>query len=138
MIEFDVALSFAGEQRDYVEKVADILARKGIKVFYDRFYRSHLWGKDLTTYLSDVFSAKSKWCMMFISKEYVEKAWPSHERASALAKQVEVKGGYILPVRFDETEVPGLPSSIAYVNAKTTSPQELANLFLEKFEKEKL
>ena len=33
-VEFDVALSFAGEDRDYVDQVADILKSKGISVFY--------------------------------------------------------------------------------------------------------
>jgi len=33
--EYDVALSFAGEDRAYVEKVAKYLKEKDIKVFYD-------------------------------------------------------------------------------------------------------
>ncbi len=42
MFEFDVALSFAGEQRVYVEKVAYFLQNKGLTVFYDKFHQSHL------------------------------------------------------------------------------------------------
>lgn len=71
---------------------------------------------------------------MFISRQYVEKIWPTHERKSALAKQVEVKEGYILPVRFDDTEVPGLPATLAYEDARKKSPEDIANLFLKKFE----
>ena len=133
MIEFDVALSFAGEQRPYVEQVATIIGNTGLSIFYDAFQESHLWGKDLSIYLHDVYSKKSKFCIMFISKEYVEKFWPSHEREAALQKQVEVKGGYILPVRFDDTEIPGLPSSISYLDARDKSPKEIADIFLEKF-----
>ena len=136
MFEFDVALSFAGEQRPYVEEVANFLGSKGLTVFYDHFYKSHLWGKDLSEYLHDVYSKKSKFCIMFISKEYIEKAWPSHERESALQRQVEVKEEYILPVRFDDTVVPGLPSSISYIDSQTTSPEDLGKLFLEKFNRE--
>ncbi len=134
MFEFDVALSFAGEQRVYVEKVAYFLQNKGLTVFYDKFHQSHLWGKDLSIYLHDVFSNKSKFCIMFISKEYIEKAWPSHEREAALQKQVEVGGGYILPVRFDDTVVPGLPDSISYIDANTYTPENIAKMFLEKYE----
>lgn len=134
MFEFDVALSFAGEQRVYVEKVAYFLQNKGLTVFYDKFHQSHLWGKDLSIYLHDVFSNKSKFCIMFISKEYIEKAWPSHEREAALQKQVEVEGGYILPVRFDDTVVPGLPDSISYIDANTYTPENIAKMFLEKYE----
>ena len=35
--QYDVALSFAGEDRIYVEQVAKILESKGINVHYDRF-----------------------------------------------------------------------------------------------------
>lgn len=136
MTEFDVALSFASEQRDYVEQVADFLTGKGLTVFYDKFYPSHLWGKDLSIYLHDVYSRKSKFCIMFISKAYIEKAWPTHERESALQRQVEVRGEYILPVRFDATEIPGFSSSISYIDAQTTSPEDLAKIFLEKFNSE--
>lgn len=131
---FDVALSFAGEQRPYVSNVFDHLAKKGVNVFYDELYESHLWGRDLSEYLHKIFYSQSKWCIMFISKQYVEKIWPTHERKSALAKQVEVKDGYILPVRFDDTEVPGLPTTLAYEDARKKSPEDIANLFLKKFE----
>lgn len=134
--KYDVALSFAGEQRDYVQEVAKILEFKGMKVFYDEFEESHLWGKDLAEYLQSVYYIDSNWCIMFISKEYVEKAWPSHERKQALAKEIKVKGGYILPVRFDSTTVPGLNPSISYHDATKKAPAEIASLFLEKFEAE--
>lgn len=136
MTEFDVALSFASEQRDYVEQVANIIESKGLIVFYDKFRQSHLWGKDLTIYLHEVYSKKSKYCIMFISKEYVTKAWPTHEREAALQKQVEVGEGYILPVRFDNAVVFGLPSFIGYIDANINSPEDIAKIFLEKFENE--
>lgn len=34
---YDVVLSFAGEDREYVEECADILTALGIKVFYDSY-----------------------------------------------------------------------------------------------------
>jgi hypothetical protein len=33
--EFDIALSFAGEQRDYVRTLASELTKNGIRVFLD-------------------------------------------------------------------------------------------------------
>ena len=52
--EYDVALSFAGEDREYIEKVADKLDQDGIKVFYDKFEEIDLWGKNLYDHLDDV------------------------------------------------------------------------------------
>jgi hypothetical protein len=43
---YDVALSFAGEQRAYVQKVAAALRRRGIRPFYDDYEKVELWGKD--------------------------------------------------------------------------------------------
>lgn len=37
--EYDVALSFAGEDRAYVEMLAEQLKARGITVFYDRYDR---------------------------------------------------------------------------------------------------
>jgi hypothetical protein len=38
MYEFDVALSFEREDREYVEEVADRLKAAGMRVFYDADY----------------------------------------------------------------------------------------------------
>ncbi len=35
--QYEVALSFAGEQREYVEEVARVLQNRGVSVFYDEF-----------------------------------------------------------------------------------------------------
>ena len=43
---YQVALSFAGEQRSYVEEVARSLLACGISVFYDGFESVWLWGRN--------------------------------------------------------------------------------------------
>ena len=37
MFEYDVAISFAGEQRAEAEAIADCLKNADVKVFYDRY-----------------------------------------------------------------------------------------------------
>ena len=54
-MQYEVALSFAGEEREYVEKVARALQSRGIEVFYDEFEQVSLWGTDLVEVLHDVF-----------------------------------------------------------------------------------
>lgn len=135
-LKFDVALSFAGEQRDYVRKVAEILSSKGIKIFYDEFHQSQMWGRHLPEYFQQVYYANSRWCIMFVSADYVSKMWPVQERKYAIDRDVKQLGGYILPVRFDDTPVPGLSSSIGYQDATKVTPEQLAHLFLQKFEAE--
>ncbi|MFV8270117.1 hypothetical protein ACNQGP_09310 [Flavobacterium sp. GT2N3] len=44
-LEYDVVLSFAGEDRKYVEKTAEYLRKSGVKVFYDVYEDVNLWVK---------------------------------------------------------------------------------------------
>jgi len=102
--------------------------------FIMKFINHICVGKDLAEYLQKIFYENAKWCMMFISQQYVSKIWPTHERKSALARQIEVKGRYILPVRFDDTDVPGLDKTIAYQDARRKTSEQLAELFLTKYQ----
>lgn len=102
MKKYDVALSFAGEDRVYVEKVAKELRNYDIKVFYDRFEETTLWGKNLYTYLSEIYKEKAHYTVMFVSEAYKLKVWTNHERESAQARAFEERREYILPAKFDE------------------------------------
>jgi hypothetical protein len=123
---YRVALSFAGAQREYVERVARAIQARGISVFYDGFEQATLWGKDGIEFLEGVYARNSNYVVMFVSKDYVAKSWPRHERRSALTKAIEQAEEYILPVRFDDSPVPGLPSSIQYLQAERYTPEQLA------------
>ena len=69
---------------------------------------------------------------MFISDHYENKVWTNHERKSAQARAVMSNIEYILPVRFDKTEIPGLLPTVGYINASEYSPIDLAKLIKEK------
>jgi hypothetical protein len=129
---YEVVLSFAGEDREYVEKVAEILRANEVSIFYDNFEEASLWGKNLTEHLHKVYSSSARYCVMFVSKHYAEKVWPTHERRSAFEKAIESKEEYILPARFDDTEIPGLHKHIAYIDLRKKAPEELAALIMQK------
>src|SRR5678815_2978916 len=65
--EYDVALSFAGEDRTFVETVANELAECDVRVFYDEFQKAELWGKDLFQHLASIYRDKAKFCIIFVS-----------------------------------------------------------------------
>lgn len=129
---YDVVLSYAGEDQAYVEQVAHCLDDAKVHFFFAPFKEVEMWGKDLTEYLDMIYGGNAKFCVMFISEHYARKAWPTHEKRSALAAAVERKQEYILPARFDGTEVPGLRSSTVYVDLNQKTPEELANLIAKK------
>ena len=130
--EYDVGLSFADEQREYVEQVADELKSRGIRPFYDDYETGKMWGKDLYAYLSDIYQYTCRYCVIFVSKEYASKVWTNQERKSAQARALQEKREYILPARFDDTPIEGLPDTVGYVNLTDMSPQQLADLIQEK------
>ena len=132
-MRYQVALSFAGEQRVYVEEVALYLqVRLPRPVFYDDFYQADLVGKYGTEIFQQIYSEDSEWVVMFISREYVEKEWTRHEKRAALSRALTEKRDYIIPVRFDDSVVPGLPSDLLYIDAKTRTPAEVASIIGEK------
>lgn len=130
--EFDVCLSFAGERRPYVVQVAELLQGHGIRVFYDGYEEENLWGKDLYEYLDYIYRSKSRFCILFISQEYAQKVWTTHERKSAQARALQENAEYILPVRFDDTEVPGIRPTVGYIDLRTTNPSRLVELVVRK------
>jgi hypothetical protein len=131
-VEFDIVLSFAGENRTYAADVAERLRGQGVRVFYDQYEQAMLWGKNLYDHLDYVYRRAARYCVLFISEHYADKVWTNHERQSAQARALDENHEYVLPVRFDDTEIPGLRSTIGYVDARHTTPDQLVHLILQK------
>jgi hypothetical protein len=131
-VEYDVALSFAGEDRGYVEQVAECLKKQGVHPFYDLCEEASLWGRDLYVHLDDVYRKQARFCVMFISQHYKDKLWTNHERESAQARAFEENREYILPARFDDTEIPGIRPTTGYIDLRGKAPKALCRLILQK------
>jgi hypothetical protein len=113
---FDVAISFAGTEREHAHELAEQVRAAGFAVFYDDFYPEHLWGKDLSVFFDEVFRKKSRFCVVFISQEYRDRKWTIHEVRSAQARAIEEKGNeYILPIKVDDAELNGMRPTLGYV-----------------------
>lgn len=130
--KFDIALSFAGEDREYVDQVATFLRQKGISVFYDLFEDANLWGKNLYDYLSDIYQNQAKYTILFISDSYNRKLWTNHERQAMQARAFQESEEYILPVKFDDTKIPGILPTIGYIDLRTKSPEQLVEIIERK------
>jgi len=131
-VEFEIALSFAGEDRVYVDQVANLLRDSGVKVFYDVFEEASLWGKNLYDYLSDIYQNKALYTIMFISEHYAHKLWANHERQAMQARAFQEHQEYILPARFDDTPIPGVLPTVGYISLAGRSPQEFVKLVHKK------
>ncbi|MDD5320849.1 MAG: glycogen/starch/alpha-glucan family phosphorylase [Methylococcales bacterium] len=114
--KYDIALSFAGEDRSFAEALANALSARNLKVFYDKYEKEMLLGKDLYSHLSNLYQNEAHYCVMLTSINYAKKPWTKHERQAAQARALTQDQEYILPIHLDDTEIPGLSPTISYLD----------------------
>ena len=131
---YDVALSFAGEDRQYARELAQLLTDADFAVFYDEYEQSTLWGRNLYTHLSDIYQNKARYCVMFISQHYAKKLWTKRERESAQARAFRESEEYILPLRLDDTVLPGLEDTVGYIDLRHNSVHDVFELLSKKLQ----
>jgi TIR domain len=130
--DYDIALSFAGEDRKHADALNRALTGRGVRVFYDADVEHDLWGRNLYDYLDEVYRKRARYCIVFVSAAYAQKMWTSHERRSAQARALQENEAYILPVRIDDTEIPGLLPTTACLDLQSHSITAIADLVVTK------
>ena len=108
------------------------LRAKGVRVFYDQYETVAMWGHDGHEFLQRIYRDEARYTIMFVSADYVRKAWPTHERRAALDRELTSGDASVLPVRFDDTSVPGLSGSRFYLDARAMTPEQLAHRTCER------
>lgn len=132
--EYDIAVSFAGEHREYVEQTVRLCQAQGLKVFYDKDKGNDWWGGSFLRAQRNIYSAQTRFFVPFLSQEYLSKPIPMDEFSSAMMTAVKRGDGYILPVLMDDTAIPAdlLHPHIHYLRAKDNTPEQLAGHLREK------
>lgn len=130
--EFDVAVSFAEDDRDLVLPVVHRLKELGVDVFNREDQAVEMWGLDLVEYLADVFAKRVRYVLMFTSRHYVDHKWATHQRKSAQARAMQQQSEYVLPVRIDDTEVPGLLPTTGYLDLRVHETETIAQAVVQK------
>lgn len=130
--EYDVAISFAGEDREIAENVAERLHQKNVEVFYDRFYKHRLWGKKLTTYFQDVYGPESRFVVVLISKHYPIKDWTDFEFSIMRKEAKKRETEFILPIKLDDTKILGIHEDVGYLDYKKEGIDGIVKCILSK------
>ena len=133
--EFDIAISFAGEDREIAEELADELQTKGVEVFYDRYFKGKLWGKELTKYFQDVYGPKTRFVVLLLSKHYPVKKWTGFEFFIMREEAEKRKTEFILPVKLDNTKMKGIKDDVAYLDYQEEGIEGIVGCLLEKLPK---
>jgi hypothetical protein len=130
--KFKVALSFPGEKRAFVSEVALGLRDLNVDVFYDAFFEAELARPDLDVLLHRVYHDNSDLIVVFLCDEYESKEWCSLEWRAVRDLIKRRRGASIMPMRFDDAEVPGLFSIDGYIDLRGRVPQDAVNLIRER------
>ena len=130
--DFDVAVSFAGEDREYVEGFVRRLQSIGVKVFYDQDHLAAMWGENLIDFLEAVYTHRARYAILFVSHHYVQKKWTDYERRSVQDRALQQAVPYLLPIRLDDTKLPGLPSTVLYLDSRSTAVDAIVDAVAQK------
>lgn len=129
--EYDLAVSFAGEERDYATAVVRGL-EDDFRVFLDSDNKAELLGQNLVDYFTDLYQHKARFAAIFVSRAYAAKMWTNLERQSVMARASQQRTAYMLPIRMDDTQLPGLLPTIGYADSRIEGLDGIINILREK------
>jgi hypothetical protein len=129
---FDVAVSFASEDREFVGELVRRITAANARVFCDSDFSAGIRGEELPGHLEQVYRKKTSHAVIFISKFYAEKMWTRYERRAVLTGAHESSGIHIIAVRLDDTALPGLRPAIECLDARWVGLAGVARAILAK------
>jgi hypothetical protein len=106
--QYDFALSFAGTERRYAERLHDILVEREISVFYDANEQHRILARNVEEYLAPIYRSEAKYVIPFLTSEYPKRIWTKIE-----SDQFKERFGQnaVIPIRFT-TVVDGFFSDV--------------------------
>ena len=131
---FRVAFSFAGEERDFVEQVADILVERfgEAAILYDKFHEAEFARYDLGIYLPKLYRDQSDLVVAVLCPDYDRKQWTGWEWMAIYAQLSKKEGSNVMLCRFEHAHVDGLFDAAAFVELDDKTPKQAASLILER------
>lgn len=131
---FDVAFSFPGEVREYVESIAYEVERVlgPHAYFYDNNYKAQLARPSLDTLLQDVYVRRSKLIVVFLCGKYQDKEWCGIEFRAIKEIIMSREHEKVMFVKMDDGQVDGVFKTDGYIDGRSHTPQELAAFIRER------
>ena len=133
-LRFDVALSFAGEIRPYVEQLADELAKVlgQDRVLYDKFHEAEFARNDLGLYLPMLYREQSALIVPILTTDYAEKQWTGWEWTHIFTLLTNEDNIRVMPCRFHRATVRGLTPASGFIELDDKTPFQAAQLILRR------
>ncbi|MET0624639.1 MAG: tetratricopeptide repeat protein [Pyrinomonadaceae bacterium] len=131
---FRIALSFAGEKRDFVEQVAALLARQlgEAAILYDKYHEAEFSRSDLAFYLPDLYEKEAELVVAVFCPDYESKEWCGLEWSAIFGLLKKRKVSEVMLTRFGRVEGKGLRGLAGYTDLDELTPEQAASLILER------
>jgi tetratricopeptide (TPR) repeat protein len=131
---FRIAFSFAGEKRDYVARVAGILARRFGEeaILYDKYHKAEFSRGDLAFYLPELYENQADLVVAVFCHDYENKEWCGLEWNAIFGLLKERKVGEVMLTRFEHVEGKGLHGLAGYTDLDDLTPDQAADGILER------
>ncbi|MBV6393822.1 MAG: hypothetical protein KPEEDBHJ_03066 [Anaerolineales bacterium] len=131
---FDVALSFPGEIRSYIEIIVRELERiiSPNSYFYDNNYISQLARPSLDILLQDIYKNRSRLVVVFLSGDYQRKEWCGIEFRAIKEIIMERDNHKIMLVKMDDGVVDGIFKTDGYIDGQKHQPKDIARFIGER------
>lgn len=128
---YDLAISYAGEDRDRIEGIVEQLQRKKLRLFYDINRRNDLWGRNLRSELELIYGSQARFVLAFVSRYYLEKPWTLYE-LDVCRRRLVHDNAHLLLVVDDTATLPEDLSEVAYMDASRVSLREIVESIVSK------
>lgn len=138
---FQVAFSFAGEQRELVRAIAGAVeVRLGVgSVFLDEWYEYYLAGDDADLKLQTIYAERCALAVVCVSARYGGKPWTRAEHAAIRARIMQARTAEdprardgVLPIRVGDGEVPGILFNTIVPDVRARPAEQTAELIVER------
>ncbi|PTU30294.1 TIR domain-containing protein [Stenotrophobium rhamnosiphilum] len=104
-VEYDFAISFAGENRDLAREIAEQLKSLDTHVFFDEHFEVNFLGGAWSAQFEKIFGRDSRLVICLLDKHYREKIWPTFERECFAPRVVDRE---VIPIFLDDTAFVGI------------------------------
>jgi len=134
--QFEVALSFPGEIRNYIESVVVELERivGPNSYFYDNNYKAQLARPSLDLLLQSIYKDRAKLIVVFLCEKYQEKKWCGIEFNAIREIIFEKSHDKIMYIKMDEGNVDGTFKTDGYIDGRTHNAKEIAEFIRTRIE----
>src|ERR1035437_8431361 len=131
---FRVALSFPGEHRPRVEKVAEVLAGElgRDRVLYDKWHAAEFARPNLDLYLLQLYHDEADLVVIFLCEQYDEKEWCGLESSAWRDLLKHKEDDRLMFLRLDHAEVPGVYSIDGYLPIRDMADEDVAAAILSR------